>query len=360
MASDWEWLKVEIMYRSSSPGLAGKKWQKTSSMSSKMIVVFPVPPAPIKRHACCVRFRKGVWFSSSCNATSIASANHLQADNCSGANLNPVEDFSNAATFRAIAADGLLRVRHSASGLLASLSAAGSIASFPPESVAARKRLRPIPSLVMAARCASSSVWVIIGVFSFNLICSSRGFAEDEPLFSPCQQAVEANRCNARSASLGTSYVQRTPSLCSCYLRCLQLHLETIMYWWVKLICQLPCMHQTAPPKSSWVQKMQCKRLPMCYNHTMIQPLTNESGNKRKYFSTRTFPQCCHIFPQSPLPMNPSSAMTTERTTTNSTATNCRNKQSFTTLTNDDACAVYFLYLWNDFKVLNVTWQCLT
>ena len=174
------------MYRSSSPGLAGKKWQKTSSMSSKMIVVFPVPPAPIKRHACCVRFRKGVLFSSSCNATSIASANHLQADNCSGANLNPEEDFSNAATFRAIAADGLLRVRHSASGPLASLSAAGSTASFPPESVAARpadKRLRPIPSLVMAARCASSSVWVIIGVFSFNLICSSRGFAEDEPLF---------------------------------------------------------------------------------------------------------------------------------------------------------------------------------
>ena len=69
MASDWEWLKVEIMYRSSSPGLAGKKWQKTSSMSSKMIVVFPVPPAPIKRHACCVRFRKGglVLFFLQCN-----------------------------------------------------------------------------------------------------------------------------------------------------------------------------------------------------------------------------------------------------------------------------------------------------
>ena len=77
-----------------------------------MIVVFPVPPAPIKRHACCVRFRKGVWFSSSRNATSIASANHLQANNCSGTNLNPVEDFSNAATFRAIAADGLLRLQH--------------------------------------------------------------------------------------------------------------------------------------------------------------------------------------------------------------------------------------------------------
>ena len=30
MASDWEWLKVEIMYRSSSPGLAGKKWQKNT------------------------------------------------------------------------------------------------------------------------------------------------------------------------------------------------------------------------------------------------------------------------------------------------------------------------------------------
>ena len=75
MASDWAWLKVAIMYRSSSPGLAGKKRQKTSSMSSKMIVVLPVPPAPIKRHACCARFRKGVLFSSSCKATSIASPN---------------------------------------------------------------------------------------------------------------------------------------------------------------------------------------------------------------------------------------------------------------------------------------------
>ena len=79
------------MYRSSSPGLAGKKWQKTSSMSSKMIVVLPVPPAPIKRHACCVRFRKGFCFSSS-RTTSVASANHLPAHNCSGANLNPVEE----------------------------------------------------------------------------------------------------------------------------------------------------------------------------------------------------------------------------------------------------------------------------
>ena len=112
MASDWAWLNVAIMYRSSSPGLAGKKRQKTSSMSSKMIVVLPVPPAPIKRHACCARFRKGVLFSSSCKATSIASPNHLQADNCSGASLNPPADFSNAATFRAIAADGLLKVRH--------------------------------------------------------------------------------------------------------------------------------------------------------------------------------------------------------------------------------------------------------
>ena len=114
------------MYRSSSPGLAGKKRQKTSSMSSKMIVVLPVPPAPIKRHACCARFRKGVLFSSSCKATSIASPNHLQADNCSGASLNPPADFSNAATFRAIAADGLLKVRHSASGIATSLFAASS------------------------------------------------------------------------------------------------------------------------------------------------------------------------------------------------------------------------------------------
>ena len=38
-----------------------------------MIVVLPVPPAPIKRHACCARFRKGILLSSSCQETSIAS-----------------------------------------------------------------------------------------------------------------------------------------------------------------------------------------------------------------------------------------------------------------------------------------------
>ena len=51
-------------------------------------------------------------------------------------------------------------------------------------------------------------------------------------------------------------------SLCTCDLRCLQLYL----YWWVKFICQLPYMHQTAPPNSSWGQTMQCK----C--QLMIQP----------------------------------------------------------------------------------------
>ena len=190
---------------------------------------------------------------------------------------------------------------------------------------------------------------------------AQRAIARSASISPPRQQAVEANPCNARSASLGTSYVHRTPSICTCYLQCLQLHLETNMYWWVKLICQLPCMQQTAPPKSSWVQKMQCKRLPMCYNHTMIQPLTNESGNKRNYLSTRTsFHSVVTSFPSlhspwiQPPPWRKSAQPQTPPPQT------VRNKQSFTTLTNDDACAVYFLYLWNDFKVLNVTWQRLT
>ena len=179
MASDWAWLKVAIMYRSSSPGLAGKSDKKHPAWALKMIVVLPVPPAPIKRHACCARFRKGVLFSSSCKATSIASPNHLQADNCSGASLNPPADFSNAATFRAIAADGLLKVRHSASGIATSLFAASSPARSAQSLVAARsadKRLRPMLSFVMAARWASSSGCVIMGAFSFNLSCSARGF----------------------------------------------------------------------------------------------------------------------------------------------------------------------------------------
>ena len=52
-----------------------------------------------------------------------------------------------------------------------------------------------------------------------------------------------------------------------------------------------------------------------------------EWKQKKIFLHTHLFPQCCHIFPQSPLPMNPASAMTTERTTTNSTATN-RSKQT--------------------------------
>ena len=54
---------------------------------------------------------------------------------------------------------------------------------------------------------------------------------------------------------------------------CLQLHLNTTMYWCVKLICQLPCMHQTAPPNSSWVQTMQCK----C--QLMIQPSFHDNSS---------------------------------------------------------------------------------
>ena len=50
------------------------------------------------------------------------------------------------------------------------------------QSAPANQQLRSMPSWT-PTRCAFSSVWVIIRVFSLNLICSSRGFAEDEPLF---------------------------------------------------------------------------------------------------------------------------------------------------------------------------------
>ena len=187
---------------------------------------------------------------------------------------------------------------------------------------------------------------------------AQRAIARSTSISPPRQQAVEANRCNARTASLETSYDHRTPSICTCFSPCLQLHLETNMYWWVNLICQLPCMQQTAPPNSSWVQKKQCKSLPMSLtknSHTMI-PWYNHTMKQKNHL----LPQCCHKFPQSPLPMNPASAMTKERITTNSTATN-RSKQ--TVVHNTDKpwpCAVYFLYVWNGCKVLNVTWQRLT
>ena len=84
---------------------------------------------------------------------------------------------------------------------------------------------------------------------------AQRAIARSASISPTRQQAVEANRCNARTASLETSYDQRTPSICTCLSPCLQLHLETNMYWWVNLICQLPCMQQTAPPNRSWVQK---------------------------------------------------------------------------------------------------------
>ena len=78
------------------------------------------------------------------------------------------------------------------------------------------------------------------------------------------------------------------------------------------------------------------------------------------WYHDTIIPQCCHKFPQSPLPVHPASAMTKERVTTNSTATN-RWKQ--TVVHNTDKrwpCAVYFVYVCNDCKVLNVTWQRLT
>ena len=64
-----------------------------------------------------------------------------------------------------------------------------------------------------------------------------------------------------------TTCVQRTQSLCTFYLPCLRLYI----YWCVTLICQLPCMHQTAPPTSSWVQTMQCK------SRLMIQPACHDT-----------------------------------------------------------------------------------
>ena len=76
---------------------------------------------------------------------------------------------------------------------------------------------------------------------------AQRAIARSTSISPTRQQAVEANRCNARTASLETSYDHRTPSM--------------------------PCMQQTAPPNSSWVQKKQCKSLPMSLtknSHTMI------------------------------------------------------------------------------------------
>ena len=71
----------------------------------------------------------------------------------------------------------------------------------------------------------------------------------------------------AMASNTLTTCVQRTQSLCTFYLPCLRLYI----YWCVKLICQLPYMQQTAPPNSSWVQKMQCK------SRLMIQPSCHDT-----------------------------------------------------------------------------------
>ena len=98
----------------------------------------------------------------------------------------------------------------------------------------------------------------------------------------PAKQQLSPNKMQCKG--LPTMCLTKTShtmiSLCTCYILCLQLPLNTTMYWCVKLICQLPCMHQTAPPNSSWVQTKQCKSLPMCLTKNtqkMIQPVTNET-----------------------------------------------------------------------------------
>ena len=80
-----------------------------------------------------------------------------------------------------------------------------------------------------------------------------RAIVRSASISPPRRQAVEANRCKARSASLETNYDHRTPSIYTCYSPCLHLHLKTTIYWWMKLIYQVLCMQQTARPNSSWV-----------------------------------------------------------------------------------------------------------
>ena len=112
---------------------------------------------------------------------------------------------------------------------------------------------------------------------------AQRAIARSASISPTRQQAVEANRCNARTASLETSYDQRTPSICTCLSPCLQLHLETNMYWWVNLICQLPCMQQTAPPNRSWVQKKNARAYQCLWQRTAIP-----------WFHDTIIPQCWH------------------------------------------------------------------
>ena len=119
-------------------------------------------------------------------------------------------------------------------------------------------------------------------------------------------------------------------------------------------IWYVSCLACNRPPRQTAVKsKKKCKSLPMSLtknSHTMIP----------WYNHTTMLTQCWHKFPQSPLPMHQASAMTKERVTTKSTATN-RWKQ--TVVHNTDKrwpCAVCFVYVCNDCKVLNVTWQHLT
>ena len=161
------------------------------------------------------------------------------------------------------------------------------------------------------------------------------------------QQAVEANRCNARTASLETSYDHRTPSICTCLSPCLAcnrpprqtaveskksnarayqcLWQRTATPWYHDTIipqwCLSPCHACNRPPRQTAVEskKKQCKSLPMSltknshsmipwYNHTTVLSQISPVSTPR----------------ESSLRHDERAPQTVE------------NKQWFTTLTNDD------------------------
>ena len=74
------------------------------------------------------------------------------------------------------------------------------------------------------------------------------------------QQAVEANRCNARTASLETSYDHRTPSICTCLSPC--------------LACNRPPRQTAVESKKSNARAYQClwQRTAIPWYHDTIIP----------------------------------------------------------------------------------------
>ena len=69
--------------------LRREECQTVGSNSFGLIVVFPVPPAPMSRHALCFRSFTGTCFISSSTATSRACPNHWQMARCPSANSKP-------------------------------------------------------------------------------------------------------------------------------------------------------------------------------------------------------------------------------------------------------------------------------